>query len=389
MRSSARSLLVLFALAAFPAVAEYPGKAIRLIVPFPPGGAADFSTRVVAQPLSQALGQPILVENRPGADGAIAAHAVMKAAPDGYTLFFATNSAMCAVPALRKSPPYDPVADFTAVSLIGTFGFFLFVNASVPARTLPELLDYVRAHPGQLSYGTGNSISILASEQLKRIERLDMVQVPYKGDAPATLDLVAGRVQLMFATPGTALPFVKEGRLRALATLLPSRSPLLPEVPTMTEAGLLKHAITPWAGLFGPAKLPKEVVDRLARETAAVLARPEVLAQLDRYAFAGASSTPEEMAAFLKEQLDAWRQTVKEIGIQQDCSRVPFVVSPSTAFRTGLSNHERCGNRSPPSTKLRTGFDKLRANGLVELTRAGPSDCGRRECLPSAPGSRC
>jgi len=318
MKSFARSLAVLVALAALPAAAQYPGKSIRLIVPFPPGGAADLAARVVAQPLSQGLGQPILVESRPGADGAIAADAVIKAAPDGYTLFFGTNTAMCAVPVLRKSPPYDPVADFTPVSLIGKFGFFLFVHQSVPARTLPELLDYVRANPGKLNYGTGNSTSILASAQLKLLERLDMVQVPYKGDAPATLDLVAGRVQMMFATPGTALAHVKEGRLRALATLLPSRSPLLPEVPTTAEAGLLKLSITPWAGLFGPAKLPKEVVDRLAREMAVVLARQDVREQLDRYAFAGASSTPEEMAAFLKAQLDVWRRTVKEVGIQPD-----------------------------------------------------------------------
>ncbi len=310
--------ILMLALGSMSAGAQYPNKPIRLVVPFPPGGAADLAARTVAQPLSQALGQPIVVENKPGADGAIAAEAVMKAAPDGYTLLFATNTAFCAVPAMHKSPPYDPVADFTPVSLVGKFGFFLFVNASLPARSVAELLEYARANPGKLNYGTGNSTSILATAQLKLLERLDIVHVPYKGDAPATADLLAGRVQMMFATPGTALAQVKEGRLRALATMLPTRSSLLPEVPTTAEAGLPKLSIVPWGGLFGPAKLPRDVVDRLARATGAVLARAEVREQLDRFAFEAASSSPEELGAFLKEQLDIWRRTVQQVGIKQE-----------------------------------------------------------------------
>ena len=173
------------------------------------------------------------------------------------------------------------------------------MHPSVPAPSVAELLAYARANPGKLNYATGNSTSILATAQLKLRERLDIMEIPYKGDAPATTDIVAGRVQLMFGTPGTALPFVKEGRLRALATLLPNRSPLLPEVPTMAEAGLQGLSIVPWAGLFGPAMMPKDVVDRLAREMAVVLARSDVREQLDRYAFEARSSTPEELAAFL------------------------------------------------------------------------------------------
>jgi tripartite-type tricarboxylate transporter receptor subunit TctC len=316
MKQSLRLLCIVASLAlAFPAAAQYPSKPIRLIVPFPAGGSADLTARIVAQPLSQALGQSIVVENRPGADGAIAADVVMKAAPDGYTLLFATNTAFCAVPAMRKNPTYDPVADFTPISMVGKFGFFLLAHSSVPVRTLPELLDYVRANPGKLNYGTGNSTSIVATAQLKQLERLDMVHVPYKGDAPATADLVAGRVQLMFLTPGSALPFVKDGTLRALATLLPNRSPLLPEVPTTVEAGVPKLSISSWGGLFGPARMSPEIVDRLARETNAVLARTEVREQLGRYAFEGRGSSPAELAEFLKEQLEVWRRTVREVGI--------------------------------------------------------------------------
>jgi tripartite-type tricarboxylate transporter receptor subunit TctC len=312
------TMAAVLALIVAPAAAQYPNKPIRLIVPFPAAGAADLSARSLAVPLSQALGQPIIVENRPGADGAIAADVVIKSAPDGYTLFYGTNTALCSVPAMRKNPPYNPLTDFTPISLVGTFGFFLFVHPDVPAKSLAELLTYARANPGKLNYATGNSTSVLATARLKVLERIDMVEVPYKGDAPATLDLVAGRVQLMIATPGTAAAFVKEGKLRALVALQSTRSSLLPEVPTYSEAGLPPLAITPWAGLFGPAKLPKEVVDRLARETAAVVARPEVREQLERYAFEGRSSTPEELGTYLKEQLDVWSRTAREVGIAPD-----------------------------------------------------------------------
>jgi tripartite-type tricarboxylate transporter receptor subunit TctC len=300
-----------------PAAAQYPAKPVHLIVPFAVGGTADLAARIISQPLSQALGQPIIVENRPGADGAIAGEAVAKSTPDGYTLFFATNTPLNATPTLRKSPPYDPLTDFTAISMILKFGFFLVVHESVPARTVTELLEYVRANPGKLNYGTGNSTAILATAQLKQLYGLDIVHVPYKGDAPAVTDLVAGRVHLMFVT-GTALPYVKEGRLRALATLLPTRSPLLPEVPTMEEAGVPNLSIVPWGGLFGPAKLPKDVVNRLAREMKAVLAQSEVRDGLARMALEARSSSPEEMTVLLKDQLETWRRTIQEVGIVRD-----------------------------------------------------------------------
>lgn len=318
IRRSILAVLGTLALAALPALAGYPDRPIRLVVPFPPAGAADLTARAIAQPLSTALGQQVIVENKPGADGAIAAESVVKAAPDGYTLFFGTNTAMCGVPAMRRSPPYNPLADFTPISLVGSFGFFLFASPAVPAESLRELIDYARANPGKLNYATGNSTSVIASARLKLSERIDMVEIPYKGDAPATADLVAGRVQLMIATPGTAVAFVKDGKLRAFATLSPKRSPLLPDVPTAAEAGMPGLPITPWAALFGPAKLPREVVDRLAREVAAIAARPDVREQLERHAFDARSSTPEEMGAYLKEQVEVWARTAREVGIVPD-----------------------------------------------------------------------
>ena len=306
------------ALLAGVAGAQYPNKPIRLIVPFPPGGAAELGARIYAQPLGQALGQPVVIETKPGADGAIAAEAAMKAAPDGYTLFYATNTAFSWLPAVRKNPPYDPVADFTPVSLVGQFGFFIFTHPSVPANNIAELLAYIRANPGKLNYGSGNSTSMLATAQLVQQEKLDVVHIPYKGDGPLSVDLLGGRVQLAIATPGTAAPQVREGKLKVLATLLPSRSALLPEAPTLAEAGLRPLSITPWGGVFGPAHMPKEIVGRVGRELVVVLKRPDVREAFQKLAFEPRGSTPEELAAFVKEQAEVFRRVVAEVGIKPE-----------------------------------------------------------------------
>ena len=296
----------------------YPNKPIRMVVPFPPGGAADLSARIVVQALSQGLGQQIIVDNRGGADGAIAGLAVMAAPADGYTLLFATTTGLNAAPVMRKQPPYDPVSAFTPISLVGKFGFFLFVHESLPARNVSEFLAYVRANPGKVAYGSGNGTSILTTAQMALNEKLDMLHVPYKGDAPATLDLIAGRVQVLIATPGSALPQVKEGKLRVLAALLPNRSPLVPDAPTAAEAGLRGMTISPWAGLFGPAGLPRDVVERIAREMKVVASKPDVRAALDRIAFEVQASTPEEMAGILLQQLNLWKKTAQDVNLERD-----------------------------------------------------------------------
>jgi tripartite-type tricarboxylate transporter receptor subunit TctC len=315
-----RKVLAAFALALLcsGAHAQYPNKPIRLIVPFPPGGAAELGARIYAQPLGQALGQTVVIETKPGADGAIAADATMKAAPDGYTLFYATNTAFSWVPAVRKDPPYDPVNDFTPVSLVGQFGFFVFSHPSVPAKNMKELIAYIRANPGKLNYGSGNSTSIVSTAQFLQREKLEVVHVPYKGDAPLTVDLLGGRVHFAIATPGSAAPQVREGKLRALATLLPSRSPLLPEAPTMTEAGLKDLSVTPWGGVFGPKGLPRDITDRVSRELQAVLKRPEVREAFGKLAFEPRGSTPEELAAYTREQLAVWRRAIADAGIKPE-----------------------------------------------------------------------
>ncbi len=315
-----RKLVLAAALAAVSAAAaaQYPNKPIRFIVPFPPGGAAELGARIFTQPLGQVLGQPVVVETKPGGDGIVAAEVAKNAAPDGYTLFYATNTAFNWVPVTRKNSPYDPLADFTPVSLVGYFGFFLFTHPSVPAKSVAELVAYAKANPNKLNYGTGNSTSQLLGAQLKFLNHLDIVHVPYKGDGPLNVDLLGGRVQMAFATPGAAVPHVKEGRLRCLAAMFPNRSPLMPDCPTAQEAGLGQMTLRPWGGVFGPAKMPQEVVQRVEAALAKVLVRQDVIDGLGKIAFQPRSSTPEELTAFLKEQMEVWRATARQVGIEPE-----------------------------------------------------------------------
>ena len=305
-------------LIALPTAAQYPAKPIRLIMPFPAGAAADTAARIVAQPLSQVLGQPVLVDNKPGADGAIAAELAAKSAPDGYTLLFAGPTQMLGVPTLRKNPPYDPVADFAPITSVVTFAFFLVVHPSVPAKTLPELIDYVRANPGKLNYASGNIIGVLATAQLMSLGKLDMVHVPYKGEPLAIPDLLDARVHMMFGNGAIVAPLVKEGKLRALATLLPVRSSLLPSVPTIAEGGMPRLTVVPWGGLFAPAKTPKDIVERLAREVNVILKRPDIREQLEKQALEPGGSTPNELEAFLKQQLIDWSGAARAAGLKPE-----------------------------------------------------------------------
>jgi tripartite-type tricarboxylate transporter receptor subunit TctC len=310
-----RFLLAVLLFASGNAFAQYPSKPIRFIVGFPPGGSADPTTRIIGNALQEQLGQPVVVENRPGADSAIAAEQVSKMTPDGYTIMFASNSGMTAAVALRKTAPYDPLKDFTPISLVGRATQFFYVHPSVPARTMREFVDYARANPGKLNYGTGNPLSILYNVQLMNATGISMVHVPYKGEGPLNPDIIAGRVQSAFLSTGTAVSHAKEGRLRPLAVLLDRRSPLLPDVPTVDEAGVPQITVRQWAGVFGPPKLPREIVERLNKEVNAALKRPEVLEKLQSYGYAAEGSTPERLLEINRADLALWRQLVKEAGI--------------------------------------------------------------------------
>ena len=293
----------------------YPSKPIRFVVGFPPGGSADPTTRIIGAALSEQLGQPVVVENRPGADSALAAEQMTRVAPDGYTIMFASNSAMTAAVALRKAPAYDPLKDFTPISMVGRATIFFYVHPDVPAKSMKEFVDYARANPGKLAYGTGNPLSILYNVQLMGATGIDMLHVPYKGEGPLNPDLLTGRLHSSFLSTASAISNAKEGRLRALAVLLDRRSPLLPDVPTIAEAGVPQVTVRQWAGVFGPPKLPREIVARLNKEVNAAVNRPDVRERLQSYGYAAEGSTPERLAEINRDDLALWRKLVKEAGI--------------------------------------------------------------------------
>jgi len=225
---------------------------------------------------------------------------------------------MAAVPAMKKSPPYDALADFTPITDVGRYTFFLYVHPAVPAKTFVDLIAYARANPGKLNYATGNTTGIVSFAQINSLAGIDMIHVPYKGEPAGITDLVAGRVQLMLATPTTGLAQLKDGKLRALVTTLSKRSPLLPEVPTIAEAGMPQFSITSWAALFGPARMPREILERLNKEFLGAMGRPEVQAAMDKQAFALSPSSPEQLADFVKEQIESYRRILRAAGVQPD-----------------------------------------------------------------------
>ncbi|HSI59532.1 MAG TPA: tripartite tricarboxylate transporter substrate binding protein [Ideonella sp.] len=292
------------------AAQAFPSKPLRIIVPSAPGGAADASMRIVGQALGKRLGQQVLIENRPGADGIIAAQAVAGAPPDGYTLLMGTNTAMVAVPALRPNPPYDPFKAFTPISSAGQFTIFLVVPATLPVKSAKELLDLVAAHPGKYNSASSNSASELAMLQL--LGEREVVNARYKGDSPAFNDLVGGQIQMMFSTAVTARAFVRDGKARALLTAQPQRSAVLPEVPTAAELGFGSLTITPWVGFFGPAGMPAPLVERLSGELQQVLAQADVREQLAGVGFEGYGMAPAKFAEYYRQQYDSFVKLVRE-----------------------------------------------------------------------------
>ena len=296
----------------------WPLKPIRIVLQFPPGGSTDLVARILGQAISQSLGQPVLVENKPGADGAIAGDFVARAEPDGYTFFLASNTAMMQVPLMKKNPPYDAVKSFAPVSLVGRYVYVLVAAPSLPVKNVAELLAYARANPGKLNYGSYSGVTQLMHANLRLVSKVDIALIPYKGEAPTVVDIIGGQVQLTFATPTSTLVHIKEGKLRALATLLPARFALLPDVPTAAEAGLPPFTAGTWAALFGPAKLPPDITGRMNKELNAAMRRPDVREKIGQQGFDLGGSTPEELAAFVQDQLKAWDRAFREAGMNPE-----------------------------------------------------------------------
>ena len=294
----------------------YPSKPVRLLIPFPPGGPTDSAVRVFLPVLSQALGQTVSIVNMAGSHGALAPTALLKEPPDGHTLLVGNSSPLVAVPILRKDAPYDPVRDFAPVSLMGWTPLLLVVTPDVPANSLAELIRYARDNPGKLTIAAANPPTIFTMAQLRTREKLDIASKDYPIDAAAMKALLEGQAQIMAAGLNDSLKYINEGRLRAIAVLGANRSRLAPDVPTMAEAGMPGFAILPWVAMFAPGKTPPEIVERLSREVAAAMKRPDVREGLDRAAFDYKSSTPQELGAFLKEQLNVWGAVAREAGLQ-------------------------------------------------------------------------
>ena len=303
------------------AVAQgYPNKPVRLVVPFPPGGPLDSVGRQIAQKLTEAWGQPVVVDNRPGAGGNIGADLVAKSAPDGYTVVMGALSTHAVNPSLYPSMPYDAVRDFAPITLVAVTPNVLVVNPSLPVNSVQELVAYARARPGKLSFGSGSNGSAghLAGELFKVDAGVEMVHIPFKGGAPATQALLAGDTQLMFDNLANAMPQVKAGKLRALAVTTAQRSKLAPELPTMAEAGLPGFDISTWFGLLAPAGTPPGVVARWNADVTRILDAPEMRERLAAQGAEAAPTTPAAFAQFIAAELAKYARIVKASGAKVD-----------------------------------------------------------------------
>ena len=308
-------------LPAGPAAAQaWPSKSIRWIVPFPPGGGNDTVARAVGQRLAEAIGQPVVIDNRPGAGGTIGADLAARAPGDGYTLFLAGVASHGINPALGGRLPYDPVRDFAPVSLLATAPLLLVVHPSLPVRSVKELVALARTRPGSLNYasnGRGSS-SHMAAELFASLGQVRMEHVPYKGFAPALTDLLGGRIELMFSSLVAILPHVSAGKLRAVATTGSARSPVLANLPTIAEAGLAGYETASWYGVVAPAGTPGLVVERLATEFGRIVRTPAVREQLLADGAVPVGGTPQAFAAHIKAELARWSRLVREAKIQPD-----------------------------------------------------------------------
>ena len=303
------------------AQAAYPNKTIRLVVGFAPGGSTDIVGRIVAQRLGERLGQTVVVENRAGAGGTIGADATAKAAPDGYTLTLGTTSTHAIAAGAYSKLPYDPVADFTQISLVAITPYLLVVNPQVKANSLADFVALAKGQPGKLNYASaGNGTAThLAMEMLKDAAKIDVVHIPYKGNAPADLAIVGGEVQAVFGSMPALLQNTKAGKVRPLAVGTLLRSPALPDVPTVAELGYPGFEAALWLGIMGPANMPKAVVDRLHREISAIVATAEFRVAMDANgAEALGSKSPEEFREMLRGQVAKYVKITKAVGIKLD-----------------------------------------------------------------------
>lgn len=297
---------------------NYPSRRVTFIVPFSAGSITDTVTRWIANDLQHALHQTFVVENKPGAQGLVAGDYVAHAAPDGYTLFLTTNTTQSAAPGLFKQVPYDPIKDFVSVARIAGFPSFIAVNSNNSIKSIAELVTYVKANPGKLSYGYGNSSGQVGMETLKKRLGLDIISVPYRGNPAAINDLIAGHIFMAVPDFGTGLPQVRAQNLRPLAVLTKQRNSALPDVPTLDETVLPGFDLIAWAEIFAPAGTPPEIVNTLAREVEKSIAKPELKKQFTTLGIDVFWAGPEQFQKYVKTELEKWTAMIKEAGIEPE-----------------------------------------------------------------------
>jgi tripartite-type tricarboxylate transporter receptor subunit TctC len=319
------ALALLLAFAALPARAQtpdtrWPERPLRLIVPFPAGATTDLVARIVAQKLAERLGQPVVIENRPGASGNLGSEAISRAAPDGYTIGVATSTTHVIATALGAKISYDPLKDFAPVSMLVDTPYALVVYPGLPARDVASLIALAKAEPRALNYSSVGltSLAHLAGELFSRMAGVELTHVPYRSASQAVVDLNEGRIQIQFGAAGASLPFVREGKLRALAVTSLKRTPALPGVPTLSEAGLTGYDATLWAAVVMPAASPPAIIDRLNRELHAVLTAPDVRDSLAAQAEDVEPSTPQELHDRIRRDIDKWRALATAAGIRAE-----------------------------------------------------------------------
>ena len=307
---------VTFSSTAALAQASFPSKSITMIVPFPPGGPTDLVARVIAQKMSESIGQSVVVDNRGGANGNLGAMLAVRAAADGYTLLYNTSSITLS-PALYKSLSYDVRRDLVPVALTAVVPLALVVGSNVPANTVSEFIAYAKANPGKLSYGSaGNgNVTHLGAFQFVRANGIDAVHIPYKGSAPANIDLVGGQIQFMTDTVNSVMPFVRDKRMKMLAVTTPKRMSLFPDVPTLAESGMPGFEVGAWQGLMVPVNTPKPIIQRLNAEVMKALQSPDVRQKLALQGAEPLGSTPEAYGEYIQKELNRWEMVVKQTGV--------------------------------------------------------------------------
>lgn len=296
----------------------YPNKPVRMVVPYPAGQATDIMARAIAERLSQRLGHPVVIDNRPGAGGNIGTDAVAKAAPDGYTLLMGTNATHAMNASLYGNIPFDHIKDFSPVILVGTLPLILVAHPSIPANSVKEVIELAKAKPGALNFGIGSTSSRVSAELFKRMTNIDIVPILYKGATAMFTDLIGGQIQFGFETVATALPQVKAGKVKSVAVTSAKRTDLAPAVPTFAESGLAGYDVVGWNALFAPQGTPPEIVAKLNAEIGKILQTPEIMQRMASIGFDPAGGTAEQLAAYVRSETDKWGQTIKAAGIRVD-----------------------------------------------------------------------